>query len=377
MHRCFNGLLMVQLGGTSLLTSVQTSIPLGFNSSLEWCSDGFSGAIRRTVESFVAAGVPSEVIENFTRKYRAGRREARELNNRELSAQTSMARAASPIAPILPLLPLVREILTIKMGVAPMEGLAQNLCSLFDLEATTSALSEISPISCAIMDLVQTVVVCARDTDSDQLCTESSSDINIYNFPTEQCAPDPNTLQYSKLLPFRWSDPQLHIDLNLQDLLQGGASNLPEFVPADVRESELMTYLALYRAVQLGSRLTGVCLGSKETIQHLIPGWKTVKVLALTQRGSGGGMVQLPSAFISVDSESECKIAVGVRGSRSGQDWLSSFGLTQSVHASVSFPTHVGVQLLTSDLLPSLLSELEYLSAEGGCTCSTLEVLSA
>lgn len=314
---------------------VQTGHPFGFDNSLRWCADGLSGALSKTLDTYRAAGLSLEQVDEFARAYHVqGRRleeyaldvgpdwmssatatliqlpdaepknnsadvrhlakrrappRARDKTSKDVQdAQRALAKAASPLAPILPLLPLLRDVLMpVTTESNKVEALMGNVCALFDLEAESENLQALAPITCGILDLVYSALLCgdmmAHAPEAESCREYDPAEMDENPLANTSCTSNPSSLMGD--IHFNWEESDLVLKLPLLDLTRV----TPRYIPDPIRQAELLTYLVLFRAVQRAARQARYCLHSDTPrLPDLIPGWSTQRVF-LVQQGAAQG----------------------------------------------------------------------------------------
>lgn len=315
-----------------------------------------------------------------------------------VDAHRSLRRAASPLRPLMALVPIISDMLDVRDAAeggwnpdpanvslpSKMRKYSNSICRLSDIEYG----EEVAPYSCALADIFKSYFLCQKGTEmptselNQEKSCESSTIISRFPYSTLCYVPEKALQRQNEALSaamFYWSDPDLHIPIMLHDFTANG-SHVPKFIPTEIRQSEIFTYLTLYKSLRHLSALSSnaartpklleACHNNKESFEDFIPGWKTVRIMDARSRDN----VTRPLAVISINRKDECDIAIGFRGIQTRHGWFIGFD-TRSAPSTGANVTHAGVLRLLSPTLAELQYFLAAHTQASDCSCDSTRIM--
>lgn len=192
-----------------------------------------------------------------------------------MRANTSLKWSDDRLMGVLSLMPSFHKLINVPED-APlkerMDMIVSRSCRFADVEAVVRDFDDANPITCAISDAIFSTATClpippplipqtAKTVQSQCAIFEKGWSTHAFeellDFPVDNlCYPPRPTLQLSEaklpeLKAFFFQDPSIHIPIMLANRYGWGKEILPRHIPTEIRNSELLTYLTLYRAIML------------------------------------------------------------------------------------------------------------------------------
>eukprot|EP01053_Blabericola_migrator_P006319 Blabericola_migrator_1__6318@NODE_318_length_9886_cov_105_778796_g259_i0_p2_GENE_NODE_318_length_9886_cov_105_778796_g259_i0NODE_318_length_9886_cov_105_778796_g259_i0_p2_ORF_typecomplete_len706_score90_46Lipase_3/PF01764_25/4_3e10DUF818/PF05677_12/0_015Chlorophyllase2/PF12740_7/0_11Abhydrolase_6/PF12697_7/3_8e03Abhydrolase_6/PF12697_7/0_26Chlorophyllase/PF07224_11/0_25Ald_Xan_dh_C2/PF02738_18/0_19_NODE_318_length_9886_cov_105_778796_g259_i040606177 len=263
---------------------------LGISTLQGFCREGVPGALQRTVKALFQNDLNTRDAQALRQLYfnDKTRRAATAVDRRFGYDQLTENNTILAITKVVPILKDLLQMPEGKIG-TQISSFSNKVCKLMDSEALVSRLSNGgTPYSCTLIDAIQAGLTCSpEEPNYPTECSDPKHPLSIPRFPEGMCQPPSRALQSVQnetLSKFHWMDPHLYMPLPLINMLKSYDHLLPDIIPSAVRDAELLTYLALYRAVRLVYQAAEVrpeCLNTSAL--EVIPGWKTRFVINTVQ----------------------------------------------------------------------------------------------
>eukprot|EP01054_Gregarina_sp_Poly1_P010167 Gregarina_sp_Poly_1__10166@NODE_699_length_6701_cov_39_270274_g527_i0_p2_GENE_NODE_699_length_6701_cov_39_270274_g527_i0NODE_699_length_6701_cov_39_270274_g527_i0_p2_ORF_typecomplete_len620_score61_32Lipase_3/PF01764_25/2_3e14DUF2974/PF11187_8/0_013DUF676/PF05057_14/0_019DUF818/PF05677_12/0_021Chlorophyllase2/PF12740_7/0_087Chlorophyllase/PF07224_11/0_11Abhydrolase_1/PF00561_20/1_3e03Abhydrolase_1/PF00561_20/0_34Hydrolase_4/PF12146_8/0_19PAFAH_p_II/PF03403_13/0_2Abhydrolase_5/PF12695_7/0_36_NODE len=292
MHSCLFVLLCI-FAQCKLLPQIWTPLPsrLGLNRCQDFCRDGIPGALQRTVKLLFQNDLSMKDAQALRFMYFS---ERPAISFRNITYKDTYDN--NTLLAVTKIIPVLKDILDMPDGKmsAQLVSFSSKVCKLMDAETKVSRLVHSgTPFSCVLIDAIQAGIACAPEKPPrSSECSLLPRYVAIPHFPDSiPCHLSTSTLQYisGAKREFMWNSPATVVTLPMINMLKTHNQELPDTIPSAVRDAELHTYLALYRAVQL------IYSAEEHTPQHgcpseniyrnleLVPGWRTVLTVSTIQ----------------------------------------------------------------------------------------------
>lgn len=348
--------------------------------SSEWlrCDNGCARPLDDDFQEFVAESTPLPVFQSF---------EADSSNEFHYEAILSLTKILTTVLRFAT--PRNQIGLNVRDRLA---GFAERICRVTDLENISPALKGWTPITCGVIDLILSILVCTNS-----VIERIGINPNTIQIPDDEyCYAPKSILQNSRRLrKFKWGDKDLSLSLDLVTL-----QPVPELVPLEIRNKELLTYLSLFRSCmklylksfgkfEATSPNKGTSSGllfnttslfthyystEEESDENVIPGWKLQWIYKISEPPN---RETRPLVFVSFRKSDPCQLAVGIRGTLTGWEWIVNFKywvypLAGAHHSS---GVHRGYLQIVNTFIAPLTASLKTHSRTHSCKCNNTKII--